>query len=811
MGITSRGPWYLVAAFAALAVSGCGGSDGAIGTGGLTARIAVAVEPAGANCAGGGSKITAGVDANADGVLDPSEVASTQYVCNGSAAAAGLSGAAGAVGPTGAAGFDALVAMLAEPAGANCAAGGRRIDVGPDRNRNGVLDAAEIASTGYVCNGASGSGNAMASLLAIVAEPAGANCAYGGSRIVSGVDGNGNGVLDAGEVASTGYVCKSVATLVAVDAEAAGPNCPAGGSRITAGLDANANGTLDNVEIANTQYVCDGGTGAAGAAGQPGVAGANGRNALVTLTAEPAGGNCAAGGRKISVGLDGNGNGVLDAAEVTSFSYVCNGGNGGNGAAGAAGAPGTNGVASLIAIVMEPAGVNCVAGGSRVTSGLDLDGNGVLDAAEVSATAYVCNGLAGTGVTWFDVIGSSVQALPNSGYVTHDATSTTVTLPPNPGFGDVVRVTGLGYGTWTIAQNAGQRILTQSLQTGIGNAWLPHDAVRQWSGLAASSDGRRQVAVENGGQIYTSTDAGSTWTARESNRGWTAVASSADGTRLVAVDGAPGRIYTSTDSGLNWTPRDSTRRWSAVTSSADGSALAATESAGSIYLSNDSGATWTVPPDNRTTFCVPSPFPPFTLGCSVIGQPPPPIQDWSGIAASANGMTLVAVARNGVPYRSGDGGTTWFPDLGLSLDFRAVAISADGSKKIAAVDSGQLYVDWVAVESNRSWSAVAASANGSRLFATDFGGRLYVSLDAGATWVARDQNRSWRAIAASADGVRVAAAGSATQIYVSPTYSTQPGTAGTLTAGQFDAVELVYVGSGLFNVLSHEGGPFVAP
>jgi len=57
-----------------------------------------------------------------------------------------------------------------------------------------------------------------------------------------------------------------------------------------------------------------------------------------------------------------------------------------------AGPPGANGLNSLVAMTNEPAGVNCAYGGTKVTSGLDLNASGTLDAGEVSATRYVCNG-----------------------------------------------------------------------------------------------------------------------------------------------------------------------------------------------------------------------------------------------------------------------------------------------------------------------------------------------------------------------------------------------------------------------------------
>jgi hypothetical protein len=56
--------------------------------------------------------------------------------------------------------------------------------------------------------------------------------------------------------------------------------------------------------------------------------GTDGLNALILLTAEPAGANCgAAGGSKVETGLDANRNGTLEAGEVNAAQtrYVCNG------------------------------------------------------------------------------------------------------------------------------------------------------------------------------------------------------------------------------------------------------------------------------------------------------------------------------------------------------------------------------------------------------------------------------------------------------------------------------------------------------
>lgn len=139
-----------------------------MGAAGMRTLVATAAEPAGANCASGGTRVQSGSDADGNGVLDAGEVAATAYVCHGAQGAqgaagaqgpTGLTGAAGAAGPagaTGAAGMRALIATAAEPVGANCSSGGTRVQSGGDANGNGTLDAGEVAATAYVCHGAQG-------------------------------------------------------------------------------------------------------------------------------------------------------------------------------------------------------------------------------------------------------------------------------------------------------------------------------------------------------------------------------------------------------------------------------------------------------------------------------------------------------------------------------------------------------------------------------------------------------------------------------------------------------------------------------
>ena len=148
--------------------------------------------------------------------------------------------------------------------------------------------------------------------------------------------------------------------------------------------------------------------GPAGVAGTNGVNGTNGLNSVTLTTVEPAGANCASGGVKLEFGPDVNGNGLLDAAEIVPAltQYVCNGAAGVagtqgpvglTGPQGVAGANGTNGLNALVKTTVEPASANCVAGGTKVETGLDANNNGLLDLAEINGaqTTYVCNGVQG--------------------------------------------------------------------------------------------------------------------------------------------------------------------------------------------------------------------------------------------------------------------------------------------------------------------------------------------------------------------------------------------------------------------------------
>jgi hypothetical protein len=196
--------------------------------------------------------------------------------------------------------------------------------------------------------------------------------------------------------------------------------------------------------------------------GAPGAAGTNAPpNTLVAVTIEPLSAICPAGGSRINVGRDTNNNGILDVAEIISFQSVCNG------------APATNAPMSMISIVFEPPGSFCPLGGNRVNNGIDANRNGSLDLAEIISFTFICK--TPPGMTWVNTTAAAVQALPNTGYLANNnAGPVTITLPDAPAVGDIVQVTGVGSGGWKMAQNAGQSVITMNLPgTSDGRNWKP--------------------------------------------------------------------------------------------------------------------------------------------------------------------------------------------------------------------------------------------------------------------------------------------------------------------------------------------------
>ena len=127
-----------------------------------------------------------------------------------------------------------------------------------------------------------------------------------------------------------------------------------------------------------------------GETGETGDAGANGHNSMIVIEKiEPGDADCPNGGQLVTVGIDIDDSGTLDEGEGNVSQKVCNGLDGEDGE------NGVNGYNSLVEVT--PDTETCPAGGYNIKTGIDTNGNLVLDTDpnEVVTSVFVCNGIDG--------------------------------------------------------------------------------------------------------------------------------------------------------------------------------------------------------------------------------------------------------------------------------------------------------------------------------------------------------------------------------------------------------------------------------
>ena len=152
-------------------------------------------------------------------------------------------------------------------------------------------------------------------------------------------------------------------------------------------------------------------------------------------------------------------------------------------------------------------------------------------------------------------------------------------------------------------------------------------------------------------------------------------------------------------------------------------------------------------------------------------------KSWVGVASSADGSRLAAVAAGEFVYTSADSGATWVPRLSdTPRAWACITSSGDGLKLAAAVDGGDLYTStdggatWTSHDTSGShnWESIASSSDGTKLAAVEWIGNVWMSMDAGATWNSTTlPSAAWRSIAASADGSKWIAAVAGGYVYTS--------------------------------------------
>ena len=222
-------------------VNGTDGVNGVDGLNGYSSLIVVLEDNS--VCPTGGMKVETGLDVNEDGVLNPSEITSTTYICNGQDGTNGSDGADGQDGQNGSDGQDGsdansnFIFTSEAVSDDSCGEpGGVLFSYGFDTNTNGQLDPSEVVNTALVCNGATGDT---------------------GSQGDSGQDGQDGSNGSDGQDGSTGADgSNGYNALVSIDYVEEGELCEFGGISVSFGLDLNLNGELDLDEITGTDITC---------------------------------------------------------------------------------------------------------------------------------------------------------------------------------------------------------------------------------------------------------------------------------------------------------------------------------------------------------------------------------------------------------------------------------------------------------------------------------------------------------------------------------------------------------------------------
>jgi MYXO-CTERM domain-containing protein len=88
-------------------------------------------------------------------------------------------------------------------------------------------------------------------------KPNDSECAYGGTKLESGLDADGDHELDTTEVSSSALICNGTNLAVRTIAlEVGSEECPAGGSVIETGIDTDGDTELDDSEVSKRQVLC---------------------------------------------------------------------------------------------------------------------------------------------------------------------------------------------------------------------------------------------------------------------------------------------------------------------------------------------------------------------------------------------------------------------------------------------------------------------------------------------------------------------------------------------------------------------------
>ena len=246
-------------------------------------------------------------------------------------------------------------------------------------------------------------------------------------------------------------------------------------------------------------------------------------------------------------------------------------------------------------------------------------------------------------------------------------------------------------------------------------------------------------------------------------------AASADGVQIYVVGGGIAGVSVSSDSGHSWNSAGTlSGGYNSLACSDNGKIVYAQPTSGNIWKSTDGGATWS---DTGT------PTTGSAIACTADGGT---LLTGNNVACSGNG-TYRARLNGGVIQYSNNGGTGWNNVSAPVAGITCLAVSSDCTRIVAGVSNGLLYAT---SNLGTSWTTIASTS------------------------------RAWSGLWMSPDGSKFAATAAGTSgvtgiffcnVSALPNTSTTTGSAGTLGGSLGSAVELQFIGGGLFKPVSSTG------
>ncbi len=324
-----------------------------------------------------------------------------------------------------------------------------------------------------------------------------------------------------------------------------------------------------------------------------------------------------------------------------------------------------------------------------------------------------------------------------------------------------------------------------------GASWAPvaPSPTRAWKGFAIAGDGQSGFGIAENGPIYIYRSGGGIITNAanfSANQDWFQdVSYAATGNTVVAVSDEDNGIVVSTDDGGTWARRrppnavldEMVGGWVSVAVAPEGNVFVTAPSTGQLTQATlDGTGAWTyasIGPSNGwnigwVTVAIRGPPGPSRqilattdTGLLFKGSVSGSTWTWTNsgrieslqervfLKASQDGQRLVAAYEAGQVWMSYNGGGLWVtqaPALPAGEEWRAVAISADGTTVAAVIGGGYIWVGnvqanattttWTRADGagERDWTCVGISENGQTLYAGSDSGFLWGSTDGGLTW-----------------------------------------------------------------------------